>query len=920
MTALNIIFVGSDEALKSIDSDLIGGALIISKLIDTKDFWDNADNIDRNEVAFVISARLYEAAKRTDKGLYMDDFLELVNLAGQHVMTFILDDAGNHQELDKAIYIKHMSDESFADKVMKYTWLDPKDFDRQFIEYGLHYVIAPGANPLIVERMRRSDLFDEYFDDDKNGDNMDDDRLTINDIELINGHAGMNSKIEDFVLDRNANIAIRREVQQDMDLGDLDDDLMDLLKQFADPLPVRRPLETSKTTKTLWKKTVNQVIYDILNQSVPFVILQGPRLSGKSEIINMMAWRCLTGDHVPNLLNDRRVFKIKDSVLAPSSTASVCLKEFMSKLMLREVPDLPSVILYTDNDHVFDKFSTITKMRIPLIGERVAVAKPGDKDPIVNSVEIICPLSVNENLEIVAKYVEKNKAYYLNQYGYVPSRKVIRKIIQMLAYDTSVNEYEPLNAVKELNEALSKWSCDSDRSNDDTEITLQYVEKRATDILAITPQELNSVSRFIMRSEKNMLDKGNGDRAAMQATEEYERPKPEKKASEKNALGGVAFKTSNELLEALKEKVVGQDAALEKVIPAIARRCAGISGHERPVASFLFTGPSGVGKTETAKAIAEVVYGSKDALLRIDCSELYAPWMISRLLGASRGYVDSDEGGQLTRFVKEHPNSVILFDEIEKAHPSINDAILLQLLDYGHITSPTDGTVDCTNCTIIMTSNLGAGNVSKDGVKELGFGNMMESADDVKDKLRKLTDNEVAKRFRVELINRIDDVVMFDMLSMDSLEKIFDLKWSPIAVRLAAKGVKVELGDGVIRWFAEKSKMDKYGARNLVRTIDHEFVDKITDTVLSGFKGVLVVSVKTNKDGEKTLSIRKKTSNGKGEPVIIPTPLEVVHGKDGDPIEIKTPDGPIDDSDKALKKLAKDLHKELERRKSKSKG
>lgn len=901
---LNGVFIGDKESLAHLlKNDNYG---VVFRWFSTPREYCLADIDTPDSIPdlIVFSLKYYDMLRSINDSMGLRDLIQTINLSSVHILTIILMDGQHAADLERDLMVDLQSEHADQSESHCY-FVSPDGFEIGLGHVASDYARLPNSPAHIVEKLISSGLV-SIDEEERKG-------WTMDDLSQINDHSGKNTIIEDFV----QNSKTARDLIESYGSGicSSDSDLIALIREFADPLPLSKPLSTSKATRSTWRKTINAISYAMLNGDKHAVRLAGPRLSGKTEVIKTLAWRSFVGDHMPALLSDRRVFKIRNNALVPSSRSYEAVKALTNALAASSTGDVRQVILYTDSDSIFKYFSDLSPLKIPIIGEHGWLSVAGNKKQkdegkdSFPTVKMHCPLSVDENLKILKSFINENAEFYEYNYGYVPSSAVLRKYVQVMSYGVIDVDYDPMLVLKDLNDRMVEWSYDPARG-DKLEMPVSYVEKYGTDVHSITPAELGSVDRLMTRSERREVDSGSVDMISVQSSETVGHATDKTGDSDKNPLGGIKFNTSEELFQALRTKVIGQDAALKKVVPAIARRCAGLSSNERPVASFLFTGPSGVGKTETAKAIADVVYGSREALLRIDCSELYAQWMVSRLLGSSRGYVDSDMGGQLTRFVQEHPKSVILFDEIEKAHPSIYDSVLLQLLDYGHVTSPTDGEVDCTECTVIMTSNLGAAKVSNDGIRETGFGMGPDDPDSMREKLRKITDHEIEKNFRVELINRLDDKIMFDPLDVDSLVKIFKIKWSPVELRLAEKGISVDMQSDVPVWFAEKSKIDKFGARNLVRMIDHELIDKMTDIVLSGFKGILKVEVAGDK-----VSVRRCYMSRDGKALKTPTPLEIVRSDSG-PIVVRKPDGPIDDSDEALKRFAADLNRELQRRKA----
>ncbi len=306
-----------------------------------------------------------------------------------------------------------------------------------------------------------------------------------------------------------------------------------------------------------------------------------------------------------------------------------------------------------------------------------------------------------------------------------------------------------------------------------------------------------------------------------------------------------------DLEEELKKRVIGQDKAVNVVAGAIRRNRAGLSDPEKPIGSFLFLGPTGVGKTELAKALAEYLFDSEKAMIRIDMSEYMEKFSVQRLIGAPPGYVGYDEGGQLTEAVRRHPYSVILLDEVEKAHPDVFN-ILLQVLDDGRLTDGQGRVVNFKNSIIIMTSNIGSQIIRDHAVESSEMdaneaagetmGEMMEgianmTADAAAQKLKEFTNkinDALRNTFRPEFLNRIDDIVTFNELSISTIEPIVDLQLEEVRDRLAKRRVTLDVTPAAMEHLAIDGFDPVFGARPLKRLIQREFVDRIAQTVITG--------------------------------------------------------------------------------------
>ena len=312
----------------------------------------------------------------------------------------------------------------------------------------------------------------------------------------------------------------------------------------------------------------------------------------------------------------------------------------------------------------------------------------------------------------------------------------------------------------------------------------------------------------------------------------------------------------------LHKRVVGQDEAVTAVAKAIKRGRVGLKDPKRPIGSFLFLGPTGVGKTELSKALAETVFGSEDAMIRVDMSEYMEKHSVSKLVGSPPGYVGYEEGGQLSEKVRRNPYSVILFDEIEKAHPDVFN-ILLQVLDDGHITDSQGRQVDFKNTILIMTSNAGAENII--APKRLGF----TSVDDEKDTYRFMKDrvmDEVKRIFKPEFLNRIDEIIVFHPLNKDNMKEIVSIMLSVINKRaMQQMGIELDVDESGKEYLIDKGYDEKYGARPLRRAIQSLLEDSLAEKILDGTvkEGERVLVSK----GENGLIFETKKTTGKVEEV-----------------------------------------------------
>jgi ATP-dependent Clp protease ATP-binding subunit ClpB len=289
--------------------------------------------------------------------------------------------------------------------------------------------------------------------------------------------------------------------------------------------------------------------------------------------------------------------------------------------------------------------------------------------------------------------------------------------------------------------------------------------------------------------------------------------------------------------DSLRNRVVGQEEALVAVSDAVRRARAGLQDPNRPIGSFLFLGPTGVGKTELTKALAEFMFADETAITRLDMSEYMEKHSVSRMIGAPPGYVGYDEGGALTEAVRRRPYQVVLFDEVEKAHPDVFN-VLLQVLDDGRLTDGQGRTVDFKNTLIIMTSNLGSEHLAA-----LADGETV-------DKARPMVMESVRRHFRPEFLNRIDEIILFSRLGRSEMDGIVRIQLQRVEKLLADRRLTLALDDGALHWLGERGYDPVYGARPLKRVIQKELVDPIARRLLAGdIDDGAVIQVGVGEDG-----------------------------------------------------------------------
>ncbi len=580
-------------------------------------------------------------------------------------------------------------------------------------------------------------------------------------------------------------------------------------------------------------------------------VLIGESGVGKTAIVEGLAQRIVMSE-VPDNLLSRRVIALDLGSLVAGTKYRGQFEERL-KVVMKEITQAGNVIIFIDELHT-------------LVG---AGAAEGSIDasnmlkPALSRGEIQCIGATT--LDEYRKHIEKDgalKRRFQPIYVQPPTIEETVRIIQGLR-----DRYEEHHGVEITEEAISEAVKLSDRY-----ITDRFLPDKAIDLIDETgsraklqtyalPGELKALEQELKKisREKELAISMQNFEEAVRFREEEERlrklldesKREWKKNQEKHKpvitkedvayvvskmTGIPLFKLeeeeSNKLLrmeEFLHRRIVGQDEAISAVCRAIRRSRAGLKEAKKPIGSFIFLGPTGVGKTELARALAEFLFNTEDALVRIDMSEYQEKFTSSRLFGAPPGYVGYEEGGQLTEKVRRRPYSVVLFDEIEKAHPDVFN-VLLQVLDDGVLTDSLGRKVDFKNTVVIMTSNLGTKLIQK-GVS-LGFHRTEQSEHNQRMKDEVLT--ELRRAFSPEFLNRIDEVVVFHQLEKEHLFSILDILLRELNVRLVERGVQIEINDDVKQWLIQEGYQPLYGARPMRRTIQRVIGDPLSEELIKG--------------------------------------------------------------------------------------
>lgn len=592
---------------------------------------------------------------------------------------------------------------------------------------------------------------------------------------------------------------------------------------------------------------------------------------GKTAIAEGLAEKIVAGD-VPETLKNKRVVSVDISSMVAGAKYRGDFEERIKK-SLDEVRKAGDVILFIDEIHT--------------------IVGAGSAEGAVDAANILKPLLARGEIQVIGatttneyrKYIEKDAALE-RRFSPVtveePSEEDAIKILEGLR-----DKYEAHHNVKITDDAIKAAVDLSTRYVND-----RYLPDKAIDLIdeAASKVKMQSYTKpDSIRKLEEEIEKVNKEKEEAIATQNFEkaaklrdkqRTKKEKLEEEqakwkdgntKNVItlnkeniaeviarwtGIPAYKITEtesdklrHLEENLHKRVIGQNEAVSAVAKAIRRGRVGLTDPNRPTGSFLFLGPTGVGKTELAKALAEAMFGNEDAMIRIDMSEFMESHSVAKLIGSPPGYVGYDEGGQLTEKVRRKPYSVILFDEMEKAHPDVMN-MLLQILEDGRLTDSQGRTVNFKNTIIIMTSNVGAKLITDKN--KLGFAND-KSAENEKqeyENIKKEVLAELKKQFRPEFINRIDDIIVFHKLNNEDINKIMEIMLKQVQKRLELQNYKVEIDDSAKELIAKKGVDNNYGARSLRRSIQNMLEDKIAEAILDGIIKPGKKAIATAKDDE----------------------------------------------------------------------
>lgn len=635
------------------------------------------------------------------------------------------------------------------------------------------------------------------------------------------------------------------------------------------------------------KEEIERVIQILSRRTKNNPCLIGEPGVGKTAVVEGLAEK-IVQDDVPEMLKNKRVVTIDISSMVAGAKYRGDFEERIKKC-LNEVKKAGDVILFIDEIHTIVGAGSaegaidaanilkplLARGEIQLIGattlneyrkyiekdaalERrfspVTVNEPTSEDTIEILKGIRDKYEAHHNVKITDEAIKASvnlSVRYIND-RFLPDKAI--DLIDEAASRARMRTFTAPDSLKELEQKIEETKNEKDEA-----IRTQDFEKAAT------LRDEERILREKLEQEQNKWK----DKNTKNITEISEEEIAEVIANWTGIPVKKLTEDENEKLKHLEEelhkRVIGQNEAISAVSKAIRRGRVGLKDPKRPIGSFIFLGPTGVGKTELSKALAEALFGDENAMIRIDMSEYMEPHSISKLIGSPPGYVGFDDGGQLTEKVRRKPYCVILFDEIEKAHPDVMN-MLLQILEDGRLTDSQGRTVNFKNAVIIMTSNVGARLITD--TKTLGFTRSVENKDEDENKKYEETKKDVLqelkKQFRPEFINRIDEIIVFHKLTDSEIEKIIDIMLQEVINRMKENNIEIKIDKSVKELIAKEGIDKAYGARPLRRTIQSKLEDKLAEAILDGKLKVGVKATISSKDGEIVVKEQKRNKNTVG--------------------------------------------------------
>ena len=581
-------------------------------------------------------------------------------------------------------------------------------------------------------------------------------------------------------------------------------------------------------------------------------VLIGEPGIGKTAIVEGLAKRMLDED-IPVFLRDKRIVSLEMGALVAGTKYRGQFEERMKKL-LKEIETAKNIVLFIDEIHTLvgagaaegsiDAASmlkpALARGGVQCIGATTLAEyrKHFEKDgALVRRFQTIIVQPPTEKQTVAI--IKGIKKYYEEYHKVLIPDEVAEEVVSLTdRYIT--DKFQPDKSIDVIDEACSKRKINKNmlpknleklkhRINSASSEREKYIPYNEYDKIEQFTKEINKLDAFY-KAKINSWNKDINETYQSLTSDDVAEvvsimtgiPAKKLQSDDKARVAGIASE--------IKKYVIGQDEAVDSVAKSIKRSFAGITNPDKPLGSFIFLGPTGVGKTEVAKRLAEIVFGSRDALIRIDMSEYMEKFNVSRLVGAPPGYVGYEEGGKLTEQVRRRPYSVVLFDEVEKAHPDVMN-ILLQILDEGFVTDSLGHKVNFKNTIIILTSNIGTKEGTDD--KSLGFGGMKNAGTLDHSRFKSAAEKELKMRFAPEFLNRLDNIIYFKPLGLEELKVIFDIQLAEINKRLAPSGKKISISDDVKEYLLTNNYPYMYGARPVKRILQSHIEDKLADILIN---------------------------------------------------------------------------------------
>lgn len=604
-------------------------------------------------------------------------------------------------------------------------------------------------------------------------------------------------------------------------------------------------------------------------------VLIGEPGVGKSAIVEGLALR-ITQRKVSRILFDKRVIMLDMSSVVAGTKYRGQFEERIRSI-INELQKNPNVILFIDEIHTIVGAGAaagtmdaanmlkpaLARGEIQCIGAttldeyRKSIEKDGALERRFQKV-IVEPTTAEETLQILKNIKEKYEDHHNVRY----TDAALEACVKLSARYINDRNF-PDKAIDALDEAGSRvhlTNISAPKEIEEQERLIENARLQKTEAVKAQNFELAAGYRDREKELATQLEQMKADWEA-QLKEQRQTVDEEEIASVVSMMSGVPVQRMAQaeglklagMKEELQQKVIAQDVAIEKLVKAIVRSRVGLKDPNRPIGTFMFLGPTGVGKTHLAKQLARYMFGSDDALIRIDMSEYMEKYTVSRMIGAAPGYVGYEEGGQLTEKVRRKPYSIVLLDEIEKAHPDVFN-ILLQVLDEGRLTDNVGRTIDFKNTVIIMTSNIGTRQLKEFG---RGVGFAAQNRTDDKEYSRGVIQKALNKTFSPEFLNRLDEIITFDQLSLDAITRIVDIELKGLYERLEGIGYHLQVDDAAKKFLATKGYDVQFGARPLKRAIQNYLEDGLSELIVSGdVQPGDTVSV-THEDGKDELTMQK---------------------------------------------------------------